>query len=482
MERYYESFSADVGKWVDTIKPVGNLPFECTQILGRGESCSVYAIAAFEDGSDDSDDDASDASAYTETEEKDWTDTYFGLDDVKGSSDDESEESSGEWVNGDSDDCSKPDVNITITSPSPMGVVEVVAKKFSHLDDDVCYHAYDPTTRAILFMEEDPHKFIKWLAARTEHTESRVLTERITPSMAYYGGFVAESLCHLLLTDIVARNIVPHITMAFRALECHNSGYLIQERVTCTLEEVLEKHPGLGAPEIAALYLQVAFTMHVLQDTCRLKHHDLHTDNVFIKAIDDTVTWKGEKLADATHFSYDLGDGTVLYTPNTGFIVKIGDFGMSSLDVAGRRLQRFSVDVLTTDAVWGEWSNKLEGHEGYDLQMFMGQPPFEDDSWRMGDKPTLTFLRHMRTLAQGPDGCITRGQLRPMIGHVSRVTPMEVLRGVFVDAPGAGYDFRAPPVDETARVVCLGNVGDLSTVPPMVATKKRKRRGSAAKK
>ena len=500
MERYANSFPTEVKRWADLIMRVDTLPFECVDMLGRGEQCSVHALTPRRDLTQHV---ASEASGSEASEEEThWTEDYFKMNDVEGAFSDEesdfeygSEDESDEWTNVESkEDSGSGNQRVTIVTPSPMGSVEVVAKRFEHLDGDVCYVGCDPTTQTQLMLESSSTRYVEWMQAQSRHIQTRVLTEQITDSAACYSGFVSESLAHLLITDLVARGISPHITMAFRALEWNNTGYLVQERISSTLGEVLEADPNLGARELASLYFQTIFTLHMLQQTCSLKHHDLHTDNVFVKVIDESMVWEGQKLKDATHFSYVLGDSVTVYLPNTGYLVKLGDFGEASLNVYGRRIQRLDMETHPKGTGWGTYTSKFEEHEGYDTQVLCGAPPFECDSWRVEDKPTSTFLRHLRRVVQGRKGKLTRSRMRPLPGHVSRVTPFEILRDVFLNTPRPSYDFRTPPPEDGAVVICLGDVGRLSSEPPQpqmpsalppLATKqsktqRRKRRRRAA--
>ena len=458
MERYCTSFDPNVTTWEDTIKTMDPLPFECVYLLGHGVHCSVYTIIPLHLGPRSDSGSESTASSVPVVH---WTEEYFNLNDVEGpfsdsSDEDSSEEDSIEEVSIDS--TGESDTQLTIITPSPMGPVEVVAKRFLNVNDDICYQACHPDTKASLTIKGDSVSFIKWLEAHPEHVTTHMVTTRLTDTEACYSGFVSESLCHLLLTDLVAAGLTPHITMAFRALRCGNTGYLVQERITGTLEEILEADDTLGAPEVAALYFQILMTLHILQQACQLKHHDLHMDNVFMRAIDETMVWKGQTLKDATHFEYRLDDTTNIYLPNNGYLVKLGDFGMASLNVYGRRLQRLDMETYGSNIGWGDWNSTFEGYEGYDLQMLMGAPPFEDTSRRVHDTDLLTFLRHVRRVAQGPNGKLSRSHLRPLAGHVSRVSPLEVLRTVFIQEPGQHYNFTVAPTHEGCKIVNLGDL------------------------
>ena len=95
-----------------------------------------------------------------------WTEEYFNLNDVEGpfsdsSDEDSSEEDSIEEVSIDS--TGESDTQLTIITPSPMGPVEVVAKRFLNVNDDICYQACHPDTKASLTIKGDSVSFIKWL-------------------------------------------------------------------------------------------------------------------------------------------------------------------------------------------------------------------------------------------------------------------------------------------------------------------------------
>lgn len=468
MERYCTSFSDDVTTWESTIKKVDQLPFECVYMLGHGEHCVVYTIIPNHLSSEsESVETVSDSMSDIH-----WSEEYFKLNDVEGSMGEPSFDDESESTQDEVDT-----TTLTITTPSPMGDVEVVAKKFLYVSDDVCYEARHPDTQASLVLECNADAYIKWLEGCPDHVTTNIIRHRITPATACFNGFVTESLCHLLITDLVAAGVTPHLTMAFRAVQKDSEGYLILERITGTLEDILQSHITLTAGDVAGFYFQTLFTLHILQEACRFKHHDLHTENVFLRAIDDAMEWKGQKLKDATHFEYCLADDVRLYLPNRGFIVKLGDFGMASMDIYGRRLQRLDMETYATDPDWGDWNSTFVGYEGYDMQVLMGAPPFDTSSHRMNDERLQQFMRHLRRAVQGGNGKLTRRRLRPLSGHVSRETPMTILRKVFVQHPGDDYNFTtAPP--EGSVIVNLGDVRDLHRA---VSTPSQRRRASKRK-
>lgn len=487
MDIYHPSLSPNPEKWAESL--IGgyepdNFPFQCIRRVGEGGNCSVFLLAvAGEDVEDDEEDEE-----VEEDEEAgaagDWSVEFFGLNDVSDaeyeddsmsmqsasdSSDDEEEEEDGSSKGGEP-------AALPVTSHSCMGAVDLVAKRFDYVDMDACHEGINHKTGARLCVENRGSKYIKWLCEQTAWVDTRMLTQSITSTTACFGQFVSESIIHLLLSGLVKGGVTPHVVMAFSAFECENMGYLVQEKITSTLSEVLEENVALDASDMAGLYLQTFATLHVLQRACGFKHHDLHTDNVFVKRIDAETEWCGQKLADAKFFTYDLGEAVgVLTVPNCGYIVKIGDFGDSIIDVGPRRVYRLDIHSPMSKA-WGEWTPSLEGRRGYDGQLLLSEPPFESDSWRAKDALTGNFLRALRAAAQGPGGRLTSTRHRPIAGHVSDVTPLEVITRVFLDSPVEGItDFRGV-APEGARVVCLTDVKSLKPAHASVVVGRKKKR------
>jgi hypothetical protein len=484
MERYCIAFSSKPDEWEEEIvKCVTQLPFECVNILGQGENCSIHSICPLEEEEEEYKEEEEEEEEEENPYDADWDHKYFGLDDTiktidndEDSFDDEGSMSASnddeEWSSVQKDGSTRPtsQAHKCVTTLSPMGMVEVVAKKFGRLGD-MCYEGFDPKTNTTTVHSGET--YMDWLVSQENPIQTKDIDQRITLNSACFSEFVSESLCHILLTDLVAKQVTPHVVMAFRALECENKGYLLQERINSTIQEFLEENPRVDARGVASLYLQTFVTLHVLQNTCGFKHSDLHVNNLFIKEIDEHMEWKGVKLETASHFSYNLGDGVVLTVPNIGYLVKIGDFGYSSLDAFGRRIQRLDKNAARpNEPRWGDQTIKLT-HAGHDGQLLLGSPPFTQDSWRAKDAQTQEVLTRLRKSAQGPNGKVTWATARPAIGHVSDVAPLDVVKQVFVHSPPQCADFTQTP--EGATVVCLTNMADLSTTHPRKAPKRRRR-------
>ena len=475
---------------------MNELPFECVNILGEGANCSVHSIRPRTNSEEEegrSGEDCEEEEEESKNPHEDWVDKYFNLNDIVVTPDEPSEsdmeyesdsgdysshedETSEEWSDVRPDGTTQTASHECFMTESPMGTVEVVAKKFYDLKEDVCYEGTNPVTHKTT-LESNPERYMEWITSQKEAVETSVLKERITLTSARFSEFVNESLCHILLTDLVAKHLTPHLVMAFRSLECENVGYLLQERIDSTLEETLERDPQIDSRGLASLYLQIFVTLHILQETCGFKHHDLHTDNIFIKKISPTMVWKGERMDQATHFQYILGNGVTLCIPNIGYIVKIGDFGIGSMDAFGRRIQRLDMGTHARQPRWGPWDAKLTNCRGYDGQVLMGVPPFDDVSWRFKDKNTKVIMKRLRVAAQGLNGKLSASKHRPLEGHVSDVPPLDVIQQVFVDNPLVFANFTVTPLEESnPKVITLTNMTELSSATPLKPPKRRRRR------
>ena len=84
-------------------------------------------------------------------------------------------------------------------------------------------------------------------------------------------------------------------------------------------------------------------------------HNDLHTGNIFIKICDDTL-YNGKPLNQTEYFTCDFNYNQREYhyrVPNMGFLVKIGDFGLSTMNINNVSYHSYatrrSLDVLTAN-------------------------------------------------------------------------------------------------------------------------------------
>ena len=147
MERYCMAFSSDPQKWSeDIVKKMTELPFECVNILGEGANCSVHSLRPRRNPEEGRCEEEEEEDSESHHENEDWVDKYFNLNDIVVTSDEPSdsesdcEPESGEYSSHEDEPSEewsdvRPDgttqtAHECFMTESPMGTVEVVAKKF----------------------------------------------------------------------------------------------------------------------------------------------------------------------------------------------------------------------------------------------------------------------------------------------------------------------------------------------------------------
>lgn len=76
------------------------------------------------------------------------------------------------------------------------------------------------------------------------------------------------------------------------------------------------------------LYVQLMFALIAMEYSYQIQHNDLHDDNMFFEEITSNTKYNGQYLSKAKYLSYHLF-GKQYYLPNMGYVLKMGDFGLS---------------------------------------------------------------------------------------------------------------------------------------------------------
>lgn len=255
--------------------------------------------------------------------------------------------------------------------------------------------------------------------------------------------FLHEVMVGAALSRALA-GVTPHVTQTLEAYVHEGRGYLVMQRAHGTLREALmDKIPKvlrrLCPTQLAVMYFQVMHALACAQAAVKFKHHDLHLGNVFLHDTPDA--WKG-----ATHLAYTVGTSTY-YLPNTvGLMPCLSDFGLASLELpSGVRLARADLEEFGNSdrEAWGEWTPKLDGQRGYDLQVLFADLS-EMRGYRLCRNAKLQALhaRLHRECNRGGGVCTKRPS------KVCDMPPSAALHAVFSGSslePEAWWDFRLPP-------------------------------------
>lgn len=467
-------FTADnAAEWpslcIQSVKPW----FRLATVLGEGENGAVYSLGPTgrelvlsESDSDDyeSDSDCSSSSTYSIS--------------AASSLDSHASKSCGDSRDDNEPGCSNDDMDaedvaeayneeeVRVMQDTPMGRLQVVAKEFRHLDDDVGYVVWDETEgKPIKWFvdEEECHDYMRRRRFTSPRFHTKELAFHEDVGTIRFSDFYHETITSLMLTKLVHESLTPHITQVLSAVEHKNKGYLLMERISGTMDDLLNDERWevklcnrlLQPGEIASLFFQTLFGLLTAQRVCNLKHHDLHTGNIFLQRIQGSTVFNNHALSTATHFHYHL-DGVDYYIPNCGLIAKLGDFAMASYDVFGKRAQRVDMDAFNDDpGKWGYWNATYQGERGYDTQFLFADVPVDGRHRKCGQ--LHKFLKTVKAAAMGKKGRVTPKKARPIAGYVSNSTADAIIQSVFGRRPLPFINFLTRPVDDAAVIVTLGN-------------------------
>lgn len=374
-------------------------------------------------------------------------------------------------------------------SPSCVGDMEVVSKVFRktrrlrllvrwNLEQGRIIGVWGHDTKE----EEDPDKRSYGLAEAATST-----------THLWLSPFLAETLLNRIVTArLVYGGLSPHFMVCqSTGVNAAQRGSLLLERLDAPIADLLNDHDVerdlLGdyctdANDIVCMHVQLLHALHVAHSVLELKHHDLHADNVFVRVLRDTDCWRGEPVMEYTHFCYHVTPELRLYVPNTGLWVRIGDLGMASLTLPdGRRMGRGDMDEFNDPdtKAWGVWTHTVE--EGYDMMLYFGEPVYDNHTRFWGHLKLKRLQQRLRRAIFGSKGRVSRSRGRPLKGHVTSVTPGEVLQRVFGAPDEAWYDFRTPPADPEARVLDMGDTFLVHAGASRAARLERERRWHAVR-
>lgn len=149
---------------------------------------------------------------------------------------------------------------------------------------------------------------------------------------------MTEYLISLILGEVRRReeSIFFIDTFAFAACRKQNTTnyayFTFMEQVDGTLTELF-RQTNLDNIEVEHLNNVNAVIVHILIAVAQMQklgiqHNDLHLENVFYQKITDDTMYKNQRLINYDYFAITFDDLTV-YTTNPGYIIKIGDFGLS---------------------------------------------------------------------------------------------------------------------------------------------------------
>lgn len=199
--------------------------------------------------------------------------------------------------------------------------------------------------------------------------------------LMFSGSFINE----VCVNDIL-KTYVKHYKDFFcgyeTAWKSKRQGNIILEYGGKPLEKVLEY---LNLEDLKCIVFQVLVALSWGQRQVHLKHHDLHTENVFIQLLETTslhsaVDTEYEVPVCEKGFTHPFAllknepVKVLKYKIPKRYHIRLADFGFSCATNprTQRRTTRADYDLLETGTKkWGEFSETLYENEGYDMVYFL---------------------------------------------------------------------------------------------------------------
>lgn len=170
---------------------------------------------------------------------------------------------------------------------------------------------------------------------------------------------VGEAIVSIIISSLFFRGVTPHVICCLGYSVCEQSTEIYYEQLIVDVPHkekryvsdkdgfitnlmdlsVYFKAIGLTNNKekleaaIDSMLIALFHTMFILQHNFKLVHFDLFVRNMFMKVFDDTPYFMGHKMKSFKYFCYKFPGKVRLYTKNPGFILKIGDFGLSMMSV-----------------------------------------------------------------------------------------------------------------------------------------------------
>jgi serine/threonine protein kinase len=166
----------------------------------------------------------------------------------------------------------------------------------------------------------------------------------------------------------------------------------------------------MSEEEVKCVVFQVLLGLCWAQHDVHMKHHDLHTENVFLQILDleeneqgKIVTFPIMTKESTNPFSLfkKHEEELLTYKIPQKYKVKIADFGLSSCTnpKTKRRHERADFHLLEDDNTkkWGKFNGTLYENEGYDILCFLYG--FMDDTNSIGRAYIKTVINKINDLA-----------------------------------------------------------------------------------
>lgn len=233
---------------------------------------------------------------------------------------------------------------------------------------------------------------------------------------------------------IVSQLLIPNVVRTYEAWIEDAHGHILMDYAGQSLTRAMV---DFSLDEMQSVVLQTLVFIAIAYQTVRLKHHDIHLDNVFVNRLKPDYTWKSKTLASKKYWAYKINNDLIIYVKHSNILAKVGDFGLASVNEPDTQTRIERVDYTLLDAAepeWGRWNGSLDKQESYDIVTFLSKFFLKEDLC-MVPTDCIQWVQSLYTQLQKLDPRICASLIgRPMQDHEGRIDPVQFLKSPIFDA------------------------------------------------
>lgn len=272
----------------------------------------------------------------------------------------------------------------------------------------------------------------KW--AHTYHKKSRIAKIAYVTKELQVPRDSAKTilLCNEFLNEatvglIVSKLEIPHVIKTYDAWIEDCTGHILMDYGGIPLMRAMV---DFSLEEMKSVVLQSLVFIAIGQQKCKLKHHDMHLDNIFINRVKDEKHGN-IALKSVDIWKYTFAEDLTIYLPHKNILAKIGDFGLSSVTEmeSQTRIERVDYNHLDAGEVeWGAWNGNLDNQRSYDIVTLLTKF-FLEEELDMIPKACIPWLHQLYQSLETLDPYICSSLIgRPLRNQEGNVCPIEFLK------------------------------------------------------
>lgn len=269
-------------------------------------------------------------------------------------------------------------------------------------------------------------------------TETLKQERDLAKTVLYCNEYLNEAAVGLIVSQL----LIPNVVRTYEAWIDDSHGHILMDYAGQSLTRAMV---DFSIEEMQSVVMQTLVFIAIAYQTVRLKHHDIHLDNVFVNRLKPDYTWKNKTLASKKYWAYKINADLTIYIKHASILAKVGDFGLASVNEPDSKTRIERIDYTLLDAAepeWGRWNGTLEKQESYDIVTFLSKFFLKEDL-SMVPTDCIQWVQSLFGQLQKLDPRICASLIgRPMQDREGRIDPVQFLMSPVFET------YRVPPATE----------------------------------